>query len=63
LSLKFSDLYDLAVNEEYEDGVYKDINYDKDRMWHEFRNGIWHITHVSLIDMLARMATLSSAVA
>jgi gamma-glutamyltranspeptidase len=63
LSDTFHDLYTKAVEEDYESGAYKDINYDKALVWHEFSNGTWETSYISLIDMLSRMATLTSSVA
>jgi hypothetical protein len=63
LSITFQDLYEGAVNEDYDSGEYKDINYQKDLSWHEYSNGKWTIHYISLIDILSRMATLTGAVA
>jgi hypothetical protein len=63
LSITFTELYEGAVEEEYDTGRYKDINHDKSLIWHEYRNGKWASDYISLIDILSRMAALTSAVA
>jgi hypothetical protein len=63
LSVTFDDLYSKAVEEDYENGAYKDINYENNLVWHEYANSAWSIQYISLIDMLSRMATLTGTIA
>jgi hypothetical protein len=63
LSANFEHLYDEAVGEEMDDGDYKAVNTENVLLWHEYRAGTFYPVYISLIDMLSRMATLTSTAA
>jgi hypothetical protein len=63
LSVDFHTLYQEAVSDDLEDGKYKDINYNNVLIWHEYRDGKFYEIYVSLIDMLSRLAQLTTVVA